>query len=684
MKQDNLTGDNLLRQKAEELLKRRESKFGLKLSEAETRELIHELEVHQIELEMMNEELVLARDKAQLAAEKAESAEQKNTELYDFAPSGYFTLSKVGDIIWLNLRGAEMLWKERSRLINNRFGLFVTDDTRSIFSLFLKKVFAGKSAEVCEVCISANEDILIYVQLTGIRAENKEQCRVTAMDITRRKVIEEVLYESKEKYRAIINTSPDAIGLFDIDANITMMNPAAAKIFGYETPGEMIGKNVFEFILPEDRERAGEIVKQIFTDKIVLNREFRQLRKNGTVFISESNFASLYAEDGKPNGILAVTRDITERIKAQEQIKILHKAVEYAPYSILIANKEENMEYVNPKFCDITGYSKEEVLGRHPRILKSENTPPEIYAEVRACISSGKEWTGQFQNQKKTGELYWESGSISPILDSKGNITHFIAVSEDITERRQKEEEIIRINSELNRVNSEKDKFFSIIAHDLRSPFTGILGITEIMASDDGELSLEGYANLSKPLRKSVENVYKLLENLLEWAMFQKGTIDYSPAELSLSDMLSHNIDSIKERARQKEITIISETSNVKKIFADENMINSIHRNLLSNAVKFTNRGGQVTVSAKETGEGMIEISVSDTGVGIPKDVIDKLFILGEKVGSIGTEREPSTGLGLILCKEFVEKHRGKIWVESEEGVGSKFSFTIPELIVNG
>ncbi len=150
--------------------------------------------------------------------------------------------------------------------------------------------------------------------------------------------------------------------------------------------------------------------------------------------------------------------------------------------------------------------------------------------------------------------------------------------------------------------------------------------------------------------------------------------------ELSLSDIFSDHVGSIEERARQKGITVFYESTAVKKIYADENIINTVLRNLLANALKFTARGGEVTLRAKEREDGMTEISVIDTGVGIHKDVIDKLFILGEKVGTTGTEDEPSTGLGLILCKEFVEKHGGKIWAESQENVGSTFYFTIPKV----
>ncbi len=246
-------------------------------------------------------------------------------------------------------------------------------------------------------------------------------------------------------------------------------------------------------------------------------------------------------------------------------------------------------------------------------------------------------------------------------------------VIQDITERKQ-------IQEALEKLNSEKDKLFSIIAHDLRSPFHGLLGLTEIMAANSSEMASEEISKFSCVLYESVANLYRLLENLLEWAQIRKDFTIYTPSEIFLTDVFAQSREDIKQIAIQKAIAIENEITNNLKIFADEKMINSVLRNLLSNAVKFTKTGGRVTCKARETEEQMIEVSIADTGVGMPSDIIRKLFILGEDVGMRGTENEPSTGLGLLLCKEFVEKHGGKIWAESIEDIGSTFYFTVPTL----
>ncbi|MDP3148091.1 MAG: ATP-binding protein [Ignavibacteria bacterium] len=249
-----------------------------------------------------------------------------------------------------------------------------------------------------------------------------------------------------------------------------------------------------------------------------------------------------------------------------------------------------------------------------------------------------------------------------------------------IIKRKQAETEIKLKNEQLQRTNSEKDKFFSIIAHDLKSPFQGFLNMTELMADKTEKFSLAEFAENSKALNESARILYKLLDNLLEWAQMQRGAISFTPKELNLSTFALQNIEIINQRAVQKGITISNEIPGSLKVNADERMINTVLRNLLSNAVKFTNRGGKIIVRCKKIENAMIEVSVQDTGVGMAEKNVKRLFKMEEKVSSKGTEDEPSTGLGLLLCKEFVKKNGGNIWVESEEEKGSIFYFTVPEI----
>lgn len=247
----------------------------------------------------------------------------------------------------------------------------------------------------------------------------------------------------------------------------------------------------------------------------------------------------------------------------------------------------------------------------------------------------------------------------------------------DVTRRKEDEEEISRKNLELENLNATKDKFFSIIAHDLRSPFNSLLGLTEMMVYDLPHLEKEQIRSMVSILYKSTTNLYRLLENLLQWSQIQNGTIPFKPEPLALQMMVDQSIEMSKEGAMIKEIELQAQVPAHLVVMADPNMLYTILRNLLSNAIKFTHKGGRVSITASTTGNDTVQLSVHDTGIGISPAMIGNLFRLDVKSNRPGTEGESTAGLGLMLCKEFIEKHGGRIWVDSVVGEGSTFHFTL-------
>jgi signal transduction histidine kinase len=231
--------------------------------------------------------------------------------------------------------------------------------------------------------------------------------------------------------------------------------------------------------------------------------------------------------------------------------------------------------------------------------------------------------------------------------------------------------------AELNELNASKDKFFSIIAHDLKNPFNTIIGFTDLMdeaeRANDNSLTHK-YSNL---INTAAHQTYRLLENLLEWANSQRGKLTFLPARLCLAELIKEEIAFIEDMAERKNIMLRNLVGDSVMIFADRNMMRTVIRNLLTNGIKFTEKGGSVTVEAAERIES-IEVSVSDTGIGMNEITKSCLFRLDHNLATAGTENERGTGLGLFLCKDFIEKHSGKIWVESEEGKGSTFKFILP------
>jgi signal transduction histidine kinase/Tfp pilus assembly protein PilF len=229
----------------------------------------------------------------------------------------------------------------------------------------------------------------------------------------------------------------------------------------------------------------------------------------------------------------------------------------------------------------------------------------------------------------------------------------------------------------ISNINSQKDKFYSIIAHDLRGPFNGFLGLTELMAEDIDMMSTEDIKFAATNMRSSAKNLFVLLENLLEWSRMEQDLIPFVPKEYPLKSVLLESIITLQDNADKKEISIATTISNSAIIFADKNMFQAIIRNIVLNAIKFTQKKGSIEIQEKEDFYNTV-ITVKDTGIGMGSKMVQDLFKLDVRNNRIGTEDEPSTGLGLILCKEFIEKHKGKIWVESEEGKGSTFYISFP------
>jgi len=273
----------------------------------------------------------------------------------------------------------------------------------------------------------------------------------------------------------------------------------------------------------------------------------------------------------------------------------------------------------------------------------------------------------------------------APIWDELGNQIGVVGTARDVTLTKQLEsektatlEQLQKSEDNLLKINAEKDKFFSIIAHDLRGSFSGFLGLTEIMVEDLPGLTMEEILDLSLSMKNSAANLFRLLENLLEWARMRQGLIPFDLKLIQLLPLVDESVKAIHESAKCKNIEIVNNIPESVVVFADKHTLQTVIRNLVSNAVKFTPQGGKINIIYNVTSEKEVEISIKDSGIGMSCTMIENLFRLDVKTNRLGTDGEPSTGLGLMLCKEFVEKHGGKIRVESEVGNGSTFYFTIP------
>ncbi|HSH51249.1 MAG TPA: ATP-binding protein, partial [Bacteroidales bacterium] len=311
------------------------------------------------------------------------------------------------------------------------------------------------------------------------------------------------------------------------------------------------------------------------------------------------------------------------------------------------------------------------------------HTTPEEYKNLWATILNGNIWEGEFLNRRKDGTTYWENATISPITDNNGKIINFLAIKEDITESKKNRKKLTETAQNLKKANATKDKFFSILAHDLRSPMGNIMQLSNLLYlnydSFDDE-NKKNYINLVKNLSKKT---FDLLENLLAWSRVQLNKIDFTPEKINLQNIANEALDVYDENIKNKNIQLINHITADIYVVANEESIKLVFRNLLSNAIKFTPQNGKIEITANkvknpDNGKFHHEICIKDTGVGIPKDEIPIIFEVDRNFSTKGTNNEKGTGLGLILCKEFIEKNNGEITVKSTLGIGSQFCFTLP------
>jgi len=377
-------------------------------------------------------------------------------------------------------------------------------------------------------------------------------------------------------------------------------------------------------------------------------------------------------------------KEIVERKKIEQALteskQKYHDLVELLPETIFETDCSGKLLYLNSMGFRLFGYVPADL---HENLTIQKFIAPESSAELDFFISKTIQslQTGRtiLSGIKNGGSTFPLSVHMVPITES-GKCVGTRGIIIDMTEQKRFEDQLQKNAADLNTLNISKDKFFSIIAHDLRSPFTSFLGFTEILDDEFDSMSQSEMHMIISSLRTSASNLFQLLENLLQWSLLQREIIKFKPETKFLHSLVDNCIEVNYITATQKEIEIRNEIPLDFEIKADIHMLQIIIRNLVSNAIKFTTRGGYVQISANSEEKHFYLIAVKDTGIGIPAERHEEIFRLDSNDKTKGTEGELSTGLGLILCKDFVEKHGGEIWVESIEGQGSTFQFTLSKL----
>jgi PAS domain S-box-containing protein len=375
--------------------------------------------------------------------------------------------------------------------------------------------------------------------------------------------------------------------------------------------------------------------------------------------------------------------DVRKRRKLTQELSEnrtkLKAIIDTTPAMIFVKDLNRNFTLVNKSFEATFGITEGEILMKDNSKIVSDEDFLIAKKEDELVMTEGKIiWNIERPFILPDKSKMFVSINKAPLFDENHDVIGLVGVMDDITKRKVYEDEIEKSREELVKINSQKDKFFSIIAHDLRSPFAGMLGLSELLLEEYPDFSEDERKYYIRQIHFSLKNLLSLVDNLLTWARLQINRIDFAPEEVNLKEIIFSVFQTQQITANNKKISLNSNLEHDINIFADPDMIETVIRNLVSNAIKFTNSDGAINVNVINFDDS-VTVEVEDNGIGMSKEVANNLFNLEKKVTTKGTNNEQGTGLGLIICKEFIERHKGTILVKSELGVGTTISFTIPK-----
>ncbi|WP_295233542.1 PAS domain S-box protein [Sediminibacterium sp.] len=648
-------------------------------------------------------------------SKKAETALLESKEIYrslvESSDAAIIMLDVNGKFLYVNEIAAKTFGRSPSDFLEEDFNItdLASPEVASQNMADIEQVFFSRKGIVKESTRLINgQPIWFRSSIQPVRDSNGNvyAVLVNATNITEQKLSEEKVKLSELKYRTLFAESPD--GFLIVKEGIFIdCNKASELILG-ATKEYIIGKkptDISPTYQPNGR-LSEELVKEVIEAAISKGNtqfEWTHLKVDGTPVIVDIKLSVVNANG--ENLLFTTWRDVTTQREAELLIKKLQSAVEQSPISIFITDIDGNIEYVNPFTLSVTGYSYEELIGQNPRLLKSGFTNPKVYDELWKTITNGFVWRGVLNNRRKNGSLYWESTTITPIINEVGTITSFIAIKEDITERIKIEHEIKQLNVnlekkiadrtiELQNSNSEltkakieaeeanhaKSEFLSRMSHELRTPMNAILGFAQLLEMGSLDAKQEKAVH---HILNSGKHLLNLINEVLEISRIEAGKVSISVEAVKLNNVFRDVIETLTPTAEAYGVKLINELEDKADIFisADKQRIKQVLLNLLNNAIKYNKKQGWVKLFVTEISndtKSNIRICVSDNGPGIEANNIKKLFTPFERLGAENSAVE-GTGLGLSVVQQYASLMGGTSGVESRLNEGSTFWVELPK-----
>ena len=483
--------------------------------------------------------------------------------------------------------------------------------------------------------------------------------------------------EYEQRFRHTLENIELAAVALDRSGNVTFCNDYFLKLTGWHR-NEVVGKSWMDQFVPHELKPSVQAIidGMRYPDRFPPMYENQVKARDGQLRLIAWNNTLSYGPEGQVIGVTGIGEDITEQRHAEEELRKLNRAVEQSPSVVMITNKSGLIDYVNPKFTEVSGYELAEVVGKNPRLLKSGETTQAEYSDLWSSVYRGEEWRGEFHNKKKSGELYWESATISAIRSPDGEITHFLAVKEDITERKRLESEVEARNRELskNQAFAAMGRMASMIAHDLRNPLSSVKMTLQILGKQTGDKAL---AETDELRQISLEQIRYMEEILSDMLTFSKPDA-LNQEWITIDRVIDMAINLSQRRIEEFEVQVSTQYHpGLPTLYGDATKLRQVFSNLISNAAQSTDDIHRPRISIDvmmELGANgtCIRVDICDNGCGIDPEERERLF------EPFFTTRAKGTGLGLAIVKRILDQHHASIELLVNEPQGTRVSVVLP------